>query len=116
MSVKIMVDNWKILNKVDQAFKKSLPVLSKEILFDCNEYVKWADGILAMSSYIHSNFEKGKLIWQTPYAKRQYWEIKTAHTDYNPKATWKWAEVAKSELMGKWTRQADVLIKRNMGD
>lgn len=116
MSVKVNINRQRIVEKVDDAFKKALPELTMEILDDCNEYCKWAEGALVQSSYVHSIFEKGIMIWQTPYAKRQYWEIKTANPDYHSKATWKWAEVAKSELMGKWTRQADMLIKRNMGD
>ena len=48
--------------------------------------------------------------WQTPYARRQYWEIRTAYKDENPRATWKWVHVAKSKYQEKWTRQAARLM------
>lgn len=115
MPVKMLIDKLKIRYKVHSAWKNALPILSEEILNDCNEYCKMDTGALIASSYTHSKFKKGKLIWQTPYAKRQYWEIKTAITDNGkPKATWKWCEVAKKNHFEQWKRQADVLFNTSL--
>lgn len=112
--MKINILKAKIEAKIQNAFTRGLPELSEEILGDCNRYAKEASGALIASSLIHSVPAEGKLIWQTPYAKRQYWEIKTAHTDKNPNATWKWCEVAKRHHLDRWTRQEQALLERSM--
>ena len=112
MPVKISIDKMKIKHTVDAAWNNALPILTREILDDVNEYCKYDTGALVQSSYLHTKYERGMMIWQTPYARRQYWEIQTAYTQAgHPKATWKWAEVAKRHNMEKWQRQADVLFK-----
>lgn len=111
MSVKVYMDRLKLIDKVDNAWKKALPELTGEILDDMNQYIKWDTGTMAQSAYLHSEFERGLIRWQTPYVRRQYYEIKTAIPDMNARATWKWAEVAKAELREKWQRQAKALMR-----
>ena len=60
--------------------------------------------------WTHSDFKRGIMQWVTPYARRQYWEIRTAYQDVNPRATWKWVHVAKSKYQEKWVRQAARLM------
>lgn len=113
--MKININKTAVAAKVETAFKKGLPQLSEEILNDCNQYCKMDTGNLIASSYIHSKLDEGKLIWQTPYARRQYWEIRTAITDNgNPKATWKWCEAAKKAHLKQWERQAQIALKENL--
>ena len=114
MSVTIHVDKHAIEAKVMGAWRKGLPLLTNEIRSDCNQYVKWDTGALAASSLIHSVLAEGKIIWQTPYAKRQYWEIQTAYKTHNANATWKWAEVAKTHLIDRWQRQAQRITEMNL--
>ena len=106
MGVRISINQFGIIGKIKDAWKGGLPALSEEILADCNEYAKRRDGTLIDSSLIHSRLDKGKLVWKTPYAKRQYWEIKTAIKEKNPKATWMWCEQAKIDQFPDWTRKA----------
>ena len=113
--VKINIDRKRVAAKIEGAWGKGLPLLSEEILTDCNEFVKVASHTLEQSAIIHSIPAEGKLIWQTPYARRQYWEIQTAHHDINPNATWKWCEVAKKKYAnGKWQKQAQKLVEMNL--
>ena len=100
--------------KVDKAWGKALPLLTEEIMNDAHQFVKVDKHTLEMSALTHSRPQEGKIIWQTPYARRQYWEIRTAHKDVNAKATWKWFHVAKSHLMAKWARQAQRLTEMNL--
>ena len=100
--------------KVDKAWDKGLAILTEEIKNDANEYVKVDRGMLRASSEIHSIPKEGKIIWQTPYAKRQYWAIKTAYQDKNSNATWKWFHVAKSKHLQKWVRKAEKLMEMNL--
>ena len=115
MPVKIYIDPAKVGAKVETAWKKGLRALSEEILADCNEYCKEDQHTLIDSSILHSRPQEGKLIWQTPYARRQYWEIRTAYTtDGHPNATWKWCEVGKLYRLKTWTRQAERLMRGNL--
>lgn len=114
MPVKIEIDEGRCVTRITNSFNTGLGALSGEILGDCNQYCKEDTGMLIASSYIHSRLDEGKLIWQTPYARRQYWEIRTAYTDTNPNATWRWAEYAKRHHLSRWQRQAQKLLEMNL--
>lgn len=110
MPVKINIDRAKVLAKLDIGEDKTkMKILSEEILADCNEYCKMDTGNLIDSSLILSQLDQGVLIWGTPYARRQYYEIRTASADKNPMATWRWAEAAKNARAGRWATLAKKL-------
>ena len=111
MSVKFNIDTNKIQVKMDNAWKSGLEMLSSEILRDCNKYCKEDTGMLIISSYIHSDLKNGKLVWQTPYAARQYYEIRTAYKDVNSNASWRWCEVAQTNHLERWGRQAQAIAR-----
>ncbi len=111
MPVKITFDKERNVYKISAAFRSKLGLLASEILNDCNQYCKEDTGMLIASSYIHSKLDEGLLVWQTPYARRQYWEIRTAYTDVNPNASWKWCHLAKRKHMAQWERQAQMLME-----
>lgn len=111
MPVKIKIDPSRVTATVMGAWNKGLYTLSKEILADCNEYCKVDQNSLIMSSMEHSQLDKGVLVWQTPYARRQYWDIKTSLT---PGRTWKWCETAKRKKLKEWQRLAQRLVKDNL--
>ena len=111
MAVKIIINENSIKAKIDNAWDSGLEMLSSEILRDCNKYCKEDTGMLIMSSFIHSDLKKGRLIWNTPYAARQYYEIRTAYKDKNSNASWRWCEVAKNNHLEQWQRQAQAITR-----
>lgn len=111
MSVRISINGSKIQAKIDNTWKNGLEMLSSQILKDCNRYCKEDTGMLIMSSYIHSRLDEGLLIWQTPYAARQYYAIRTAYHDVNANATWRWCEVAQQNHFADWGRQAQAIMR-----
>lgn len=111
MAVRIEINENSIRAKIDNTWQNGLEMLSSQILRDCNMYCKEDTGMLIMSSYIHSRLKEGLLIWQTPYAARQYYEIPTAYTDVNPQASWRWCEVAKQNHIDEWGRQAQAITR-----
>lgn len=111
MPVKISIDPNQCAAKVEGAWQKGLFALSSQILGDCNQYVKYEHGGLEGSSYQHSKLGEGLLIWQTPYAKRQYWEIRTSLT---PGRTWKWCETAKRKHKDTWRKIAEKAMRENL--
>ena len=113
MSVRFKINEKSIQVKITDQWESGLEQLSSQVLKDCNEYCKQDTGTLIMSSYIHSQLKRGLLIWQTPYAARQYYEIQTASTDRNPRASWKWCEVAKQHHGEDWGRTAQLLMSGN---
>lgn len=111
MAVRIEINANSIKAKIDNAWETGREMLCSQILKDCNLYCKEDTGMLIMSSLIHSRLKDGLLIWNTPYAARQYYEIQTATHDVNANATWRWCEVAKTNHAAEWGRQAQA-IKR----
>ena len=111
MPVKIMIDNNAVAAKVETAWQKGLRALGEQVLNDCNKYCKEDNHILIDSSGEHSHPERGELVWQTSYAKRQYWEIKTSLT---PGRTWKWCETAKKKHLEEWQRMAQKGMSENL--
>jgi hypothetical protein len=111
MAVRIQINEHSIQAKIDNIWESGLEMLSAQILKDCNLYCKEDTGMLIMSSYIHSRLKDGLLIWNTPYAARQYYEIPTAHKDVNSNATWRWCEVAKRNHGADWVRQAQAIMR-----
>lgn len=111
MSVKIKVSEQGIKATIDSTWKNGLEMLSSIILRDCNEFCKEDTGMLIMSSFIHSKLDKGLLIWNTPYAARQYYEIQTAYKSPNPNASWRWCEVAKGRYKERWAQQAQAIMR-----
>lgn len=114
MPVNIRIAKSAVVARVVGAFDAAKPQLCEEILNDCNQYCKEDTGALIVSSMTHSRPQEGKLIWQTPYAKRQYWEIRTAYKTVNPGATWRWCEYAKQNHLERWRRQAQRLMEMNL--
>lgn len=111
MPVTIRIDPKKCEAKVQGAWDKGLYVLSSQVLGDCNQYVKIDQHTLESSSYLASKLDEGRLVWDTPYAKRQYWEIKTSLT---PGRTWKWCETAKRKFKSDWQKLAEKLLRSNL--
>lgn len=114
MPVRINISDAQIAGKIDQAWNKSLAIMTEEVMNDMNQYVKVDTHALEQSALTHSVPSQGLIIWQTPYARRQYWEIETAYTDINPKATWQWGEAAKRDCSAKWEAQAQRLMEMNL--
>ena len=113
-TITIELDVNRISRKVKKAWDKGLPQLAEEILNDCNQYCKERSGALIASSLSASKLDEGQLIWDTPYAARQYWEIETAYTDVNPNASWKWCDVARTKHLDTWNLQAQLLLEQNL--
>ena len=77
-----------------------------------NKYVMKEDGPLEASVWIASDFPEGKVIWDTEYAAINYHDLsRSVHTDKNPQASHKWAEVAKAQDMDKVLEEAKNAIK-----
>lgn len=110
--MKIQINKAQVQARVMGAWKANLHALTTEILADCNEYVKRSPNhTMRDSSLIHSKPSEGLIVWETPYAKRQYWEIQTALT---PGTTWRWIETAKRKHLKRWNDLAQRGVNDNL--
>ena len=97
---------------IEQAFDKALFAVREQILTDCNYYVKVDQGILRDSAYTrHPKQMVLEVVWDTPYAKRQYYTGKPS-TDVNVNASILWAQKAADKYRGDWAR----IIEKGMGE
>lgn len=110
--MKVQINKAAVQARVMGAWKENLNALTTEILADCNEYVKRSPNhTMRDSSLIHSRPAEGLIVWETPYARRQYWEIQTALT---PGTTWRWIETAKRQHLTRWNQLAQKGVNDNL--
>ncbi|MBB6446461.1 hypothetical protein HNR53_003120 [Bacillus benzoevorans] len=82
-------------------------VLDEQVLKDSNNYAPWREHYLIASSIEHSKPGTGSLIWETPYARRLYYNPQYNFSkDHNPLAGGLWFERAKAAHGVDWARMA----------
>ena len=80
-------------------------ILDATIIKDSNYYVPLATGVLQKTAITSTVLGSGMIIWDTPYARRQYYGDNFDHSkQYNPNATSKWFESAKARQLSNWVK------------
>ncbi len=113
VSVRVEFDDRKLMRKIDKAAEAALPIVMNEALKDANFYARMDTGEMIRSSIRASELEKGKLIWDTPYAKKVYYAGNPAH-DSNPNARTLWAHFAYTQNRDKYIKMLDKAAKEKM--
>lgn len=76
MSVTVKFDKEACIARIKNAAEgEALLQASAQILKSCNKYCPQDTGTLISSSQTHSQLQKGKLVWKTPYARHLYYGI-----------------------------------------
>jgi len=91
------------------AMKPKQAAFAKRVALDMREHVPVDEGTLRDSEPMSSDYEGGKLVWNTPYAKRVY-NADSVRRTKNPKASPHWAEVTKQEKLPNWKKFAAGLL------
>lgn len=112
-NVKVEFDAAGVRARVENAAKKGLAVMSNEALKDANVFAREDTGELIRSSLRSSEPEKGRLIWNTPYAKRMYY-TGTPVKDINPQAELQWAHKGYALNRQKYLRMLDKITKQEV--
>ena len=103
MRLEIYSDLDKLANKLEKGLDKALFLTSNQVLEDSNYYIPKDRGMLEGSSFVHSKPEEGHIEWNTPYARRLYWNPQYEFSkDSNPNARGLWFEYAKSQHLPEW--------------
>lgn len=101
MNFEVSMDIAGIEADIQADIGRALPILSQQILQDCNYFCKQDQGGLIASSLSKSDLEHGELIWDTAYAAMQYYLGAASH-DVNPHATKMWCEKAYAHFGREW--------------
>jgi hypothetical protein len=115
-NARIRVDN--IEEKAKNAIKAGQFALDNEVIKDSNFYCPEDTGILQGSALLSSHIGKGKIVWNTPYARRLYYNPQYNFSkDKNPNAGGLWFETAKAAHKREWLEIVRrVISQRLRGD
>ena len=105
MSVEVTTDIQAITQRIARDKEKMIFLVTTQALKDSNNYARRQSGDLIRSSLIATDYEKGILIWDTPYAKKVYW-TGTPLKNKNPNARLMWADFAKANHNKEWLKIA----------
>ena len=104
----VKVDMMKIPKQVDDGFKFAQYVVDNQVLKDSNAFVPKDQGYLEDSGILHSKIGKGEVAWETPYARRLYYNPQYNFSkDKNPQAQGLWFEAAKSQQLKTWLKMGE---------
>ncbi|MFC5773692.1 minor capsid protein [Ectobacillus antri] len=114
--VKITYDAQKTMDKAQQALNKAQLALDEQILKDSNNFIPKDTGALEQSSLRFSRTGEGHIEWNTPYARRLYYNPQYNFSqDKNPNAQGLWFEEAKARHGSDWEKIAQHTVNQNMG-
>lgn len=101
--VKVDLDHNALHNKRTSAKRAAQAQLDQDVLKDSNYYIPKAIGTLEGSGIRASRIGYGEVIWDTPYARRLYYNPQyNFSTDKNPNARGLWFEEAKANKKPNW--------------
>lgn len=112
--VEITINRSRISARIRSGIEKMIPAVAEQALADCNHFAKRDQGTLIESSETASDLAAGELVWNTPYAKKQYYSG-TPSKDVNPNASLMWCEKAHDTYGADWQKIAQKQFEEGMG-
>jgi len=109
--LRIDVDWHRLERELLDGVDKGQKILDMQVLKDTEPYVPRDDGKLVGSGVRGTKIGSGEVVYDSPYAKKQYYTMRNKARDVHPLATMRWFESAKSTRKQVWLR----LIKRTAG-
>lgn len=102
-----------VIDKAKKAVEKAQVVLDEQVLKDSNFYIPKDTGELERSGVRSSVIGKGSIVWDTPYARRLYYNPQYNFSkDSNPNAQGLWFEAAKASFLTDWVRITEQAYRR----
>ena len=135
--MRITINKAAIMARVEAGKAYMIPAVGEQALADCQEYVPQDQNVLRATAAINtslsgrykpdkklplekqailssaegSDLKKGRIVWDTPYAKKRYHVGAPSH-DKNKKASILWCEVAKNKHLTDWKKIAQKSFTR----
>lgn len=100
--VTVTVNNAKITSRLSTGNAQAQKWLDNEVLKDSAPYVPRRTGDLEKSGISGTAIGSGTIVYNMPYARRQYYGDYSHSKQAHPKATRLWFEVAKAANKAKW--------------
>ncbi len=92
---------------LSESKQRALVALGTVIIRDSDPYVPFMTGMLSQTPMVSSDLESGTIVYDTPYAARQYYgDSFDFRPDTHPQATARWFEHAREEHKGEWKKVA----------
>lgn len=115
LGIKVNIPEKAIAKKVDQAIAKAQVALDQQVLKDSNYFIPMDTGELMRSSLRFSRIGEGLIVWNTPYARRLYYNPQyNFNKDVNPNAQGLWFEAAKAIHYPEWVKLAQKVVDENL--
>lgn len=112
VTARVEFDPQKLVRKYQNRAKVAQIVLDESVMKDTDEFVRFRSGVLARSAQTASRIGQGAIIYDTPYARKVYYDTHSHVTrDVHPKATPKWFEASKQKNIKSWTKAVDKILK-----
>ena len=114
LNIKVNFNANAVANKIDNAIDKAQHALDQQVLKDSNFFIPFDTGELMRSSLRHSKIGEGLIVWNTPYARRLYYNPQYNFSkDVNPNARGLWFEEAKALHYDEWVKIAQQTFDEN---
>lgn len=114
VKIKVQTNTADIIAKIQAGKAAMIPAVAEQALADCNYFCKRDQGTLVQSSETASDLKKGDLVWDTPYARRQYYTGQPSK-NVNPNAEKQWCEKAQAEFGEDWEKIGQKSFAKGMG-
>jgi hypothetical protein len=108
IDVKIFYD--RVRSKVMASKARAQKVLDIMVIKDSAKFVPFQTGVMERSAVESSEIGSGLVVYNTPYARRQYYGKFEHGKNKHPQATRLWFEAAKAENLDKWIRIVQEII------
>ena len=112
--VTVTIDRSRVEARIKAGKMAMVSAVAEQALSDCNYFAKRDQGTLIESSQTASDLENGLLVWNTPYARKQYY-TGAPSLDQNPNASILWCEEAHDHFGHDWDRSAQKACAKGMG-
>lgn len=100
----------KTVGRIKELSIRGQELLDSEVLKSSNVFIPMDSVELMRSSLRSTNFGSGRIIWDTPYARRLYYNPEYNFSkDKNVNAQGLWYEAAKSKDLKSWIKMIDEL-------
>jgi hypothetical protein len=105
------IDEFSLVKEYKNRCDKALATITNIIVRDTDPYVPFNTGATAKSAQTASDFAKGNIVYDTPYAKDIYEDSGRSFShDHHDKATDHWFEASRRVNEKDWIEQVAKLI------
>lgn len=113
MAFQVVTNKAQVKARIDSAMQHTIAALTEQVVADGNEFCRIDTGALADSALRASEPQKGRAVWDTPYARRVYLTGSPSR-DKNPSAALMWVEKAKAQYGNEWKKLANKQFKEHL--